>query len=192
VAWISIPRAKAPLPSILSPVEVQRLLAGFTHAKFRMFFTLIYATGLRIREASLLEIQDIDAAKQLIHVRNGKGGWERWVPMGTRLYQMLRAYYRHERPPRPWIFANSLDQPICMDTARRALMRAAAASGIGRSVTPHMLRHAFATHLLEQGTDLRRVQVILGHRNIQSTTIYTQVAPGQIAAVRSPLETLPG
>jgi site-specific recombinase XerD len=191
VAWITIPKAKAHLPSILGQPEVQRLLDGFTTAKYRMFFTLIYATGLRIREACLLETRDIDAMQQVIHVRNGKGGKERMVPMRGKLYGLLRAYYKHAQPPKPWLFASKLGGPLCPDTARRALLCAAAASGIGKVVGPHMLRHAFATHLLERGTDLRKIQVILGHGSIRSTQIYTQVVPSQIAAVLSPLEDLP-
>jgi site-specific recombinase XerD len=191
VAWITLPHAKAPLPSILVKGEIARLLDGFTSAKYRMFFTLIYATGLRIREASLLETRDIDVMQKVIHVRNGKGGKDRMVPMDTKLYGLLRAYYKHSQPAKPWLFASMAGKPICLETARRALLCASAASGIGKIVNPHMLRHAFATHLLEAGTDLRKIQVVLGHGSIKSTQIYTQVAPSQIAAVRSPLEDLP-
>jgi site-specific recombinase XerD len=191
VAWITIPKAKAHLPSILGRPEVQRLLGGFTTAKYRMFFTLIYATGLRITEGSLLETRDIDSMQKVIHVRNGKGGKERMVPMDGKLYGLLRAYYKHEQPPKPWLFASKSGGPLCPDTARRALLCAAAASGIGKIVGPHMLRHAFATHLLEKGTDLRTIQVVLGHGSIRSTQIYTQVEPSLIAAIRSPLEDLP-
>jgi integrase/recombinase XerD len=191
VAWITIPVARAPLPSILGRPEIQRLLAGFTNAKYRMFFTLIYATGLRITEASLLETRDVDSMQKVIHVRNGKGGKERMVPMDGRLYRLLRAYYKHEQPPKPWLFASRAGNPICLETARRALLCAAAASGIGKIVGPHMLRHAFATHLLEKGTDLRTIQVVLGHGSIKSTQIYTRVEPSLIAAIRSPLEDLP-
>jgi site-specific recombinase XerD len=191
VAWITIPKAKAHLPSILGRPEIQRLLDGFTTAKYRMFFTLIYATGLRITEASLLETRDIDSMLKVIHVRNGKGGKERMVPMDGKLYGLLRTYYKHEQPPKPWLFASRAGNPICPETARRALLCAAAASGIGKIVGPHMLRHAFATHLLENGEDLRKIQVVLGHGSIRSTQIYTQISPSQIAAIRSPLEDLP-
>lgn len=191
VAWITIPKAKAHLPSILGQAEIRRLLDGFTTAKYRMFFTLIYATGLRITEASLLQTSDIDSIQQVIHVRHGKGDKERMVPMSGKLYGLLRAYYKHEQPAKPWLFASKSGKPICPETARRALLCAAAASGIGKVVGPHMLRHAFATHLLEGGTDLRKIQVVLGHVSIKSTQIYTQVVPSQIAAVRSPLEDLP-
>lgn len=191
VAWITLPKAKAHLPSILARSEIQRLLDGFTSAKYRMFFTLVYATGLRINEARLLETQDIDSMQKVIHVRNGKGGKPRMVPMDGKLYGLLRAYYKHEQPAKPWLFTSKSGNPICPETARRALLCAAAASGIGKVVGPHMLRHAFATHLLENGEDLRKIQVVLGHASIQSTQIYTQVSPSQIAAIRSPLEDLP-
>jgi hypothetical protein len=166
-------------------------LDGFLSAKYRMFFTLIYGTGLRITEASLLETQDIDAMQKVIHVRHGKCAKERIVPMSGKLYGLLRAYYKHEQPAKPWLFASKSGGPLCTETARRALLCAAAASGIGKVVGPHMLRHAFATHLLESGEQLRQIQVVLGHGSIQSTQIYTQVSPSQIAAIRSPLEDLP-
>jgi len=190
VAFISMPRSDSPLPVILTPTEVQRVLGSFTMAKYRAFFTLIYATGLRIREAALLQAGDIDATQQVIHVRHGKGGRERLVPLGRKLVVALRTYWMHERPTQPWLFTSKAGRPICHETARRALLCASAVAGIGKVVTPHMLRHAFATHLLEQGTDLRRIQVVLGHGSIRSTTIYTQVSAKEIASLRSPLDDL--
>ena len=191
VAWITIPKAKAHLPSILAKAEIARLLDGFTTAKYRTFFTLVYGTGLRISEACQLETRDIDAMQQVIHVRDGKGGKDRMVPMGGKLYLLLRTYYKREQPAKPWLFASKSGGPLCAETARRALLCAAAVSGIGKFVNPHLLRHAFATHLLEGGEDLRKIQVILGHASLQSTQIYTHVAPSVIAAVRRPLEDLP-
>jgi len=191
VAFISMPRSNAPLPTVLMPSEVKRLLDSFTSAKYRMFFSLIYATGMRIREASLLEIHDIDAGQQVIHVRHGKGGRDRLVPMSSRLYEMLRTYYKYERPPKPLMFATKTGTPLCFGTARRALLCASALAGIGKVVTPHMLRHSFATDLLEHQTDLRMIQTLLGHKDIKSTTIYTQVSAQRIAAVQGPLDRLP-
>ena len=190
VAFISMPRSDAPLPVILTPAEVQRVLGSFTTAKYRAFFTLIYGTGLRINEATLLQTYDLDATQQVIHVRHAKGGRERLVPLGRRLVVALRTYWMHERPTQPWLFTSKAGHPICHETARRALLCASAVAGIGKVVTPHMLRHAFATHLLEQGVDLRRIQVVLGHGSIRSTTIYTQVSAKEIACLRSPLEDL--
>jgi site-specific recombinase XerD len=101
---------------------------------------------------------------------------------------MLRSYWKYERPTPPLLFSTRKGRPLCPDTARRALLCASAASGIGKVVNPHMLRHSFATALLEDRTDLRVIQVLLGHKSIKSTTIYTQVSVSQIAAVKSPLE----
>lgn len=190
VTFISMPRSEVPPPVVLTQAEVQRVLGAFTTAKYRTFFTLIYATGLRIREASLLETRDIDSMNQVIRVRHAKGGRERLVPLGRPLYSVLRAYWAHERPILPRLFTAKSGQPICHETARRALLCASAVAGIGKVVTPHMLRHAFATHLLEQGTDLRKIQVVLGHGSIKSTTIYTQVSAKEIASLKSPLEGL--
>ena len=190
VAFLSMPRKDASLPTVLTAAEVQRVLDSFLVAKYRVFFALIYATGLRISEASLLQTSDIDAMQQVIHVRNGKGGKARLVPMSPKLYGLLRTYYKHERPPAPWLFTSKAGRPLCHDTARRALLCAPAVAGIGKVVTPHMLRHSFATNLLEHGTDLRKIQVVMGHGSIRSTTIYTQVSPTQIASVRSPMEDL--
>lgn len=191
VAFISMPKSDAPLPTVLTLAEVKRVLDAFTTAKYRTFFALIYATGLRIREASQLETRDIEAVHQVIRVRHGKGGRERLVPLNRRLYSALRAYWAHERPTQPWLFTSQAGKPLCHATARMALLKASAVAGIGKVVTPHMLRHSFATHLLEQGTDLRKIQVVLGHGSIKSTTIYTQVSAKEIASLRSPLEDLP-
>ena len=190
VAFLSMPHKDAPLPMVLTTAEVQRVLDGFLVAKYRVFFALIYATGLRIREASLLQTGDIDGMAQVIRVRKGKGGKDRLVPMPSKLYALLRAYYKHERPAAPWLFVSKSGRPICHETARRALLCASARAGIGKVVTPHMLRHSFATNLLEHGTDLRKIQVVLGHGSIRSTTIYTRVSPEQVASVRSPMEDL--
>jgi len=191
VAFISMPRSKVPFPTVLTPLEITRVLGAFTTVKYRTFFALVYATGLRIQEASQLETRDIEAVHQVIRVRNGKGGHERMVPLNRGLYRLLRAYWAHERPTQPWLFTNQAGKPLCHATARMALLKASAMAGIGKVVTPHMLRHAFATHLLEQGTDLRKIQVVLGHASIKSTTIYTQVSAKEIASLRSPLEDLP-
>jgi site-specific recombinase XerD len=190
VAFISMPRKDAPLPVILTPHEVKRVLESFTVAKYGIFFSLIYATGLRINEARHLETQDIDALRGVIHVRHAKGGGQRMVMLSPKLLDQLRNYWKYDRPTPPLLFSTRKGQPLCPDTARRALLCASAMAGIGKIVTPHCLRHSFATSLLENRTDLRTIQVLLGHRSIQSTTIYTQVSTSQISAVQSPLDRL--
>lgn len=190
VSFISMPREEPPFRIILTRDDVRRVLDSFTVAKYRVLFGLIYATGLRISEAIALETDDVDKAEGVIRVRHGKGGRGRLVMLAPRLHLALRAHWWADRPPKPLLFANSHGGPLSAASARRALLCASALSGIGKVVTPHMLRHAFATHLMEAGVDLRRLQTLLGHTSIRSTTIYTHVSTHQIAAIRSPFEDL--
>jgi integrase/recombinase XerD len=157
-AFLSWPKDVERLFPVLSPAEIERLLRALRVPKYRVFFTLLYATGLRLREACLLETRDIEAERGVIHVRNGKGRTERLVMLSRRLLGVLRAYWRFERPPAPWLFASSRGTPLSGEVARRALKHAATGLGFAVQVTPRLLRHCFATHLLENGTDLRVIQ----------------------------------
>jgi site-specific recombinase XerD len=178
------------MPVVLSPNEVRRLLGALREPKYRVFFALLYATGLRVLEATQLETRDIDAQRGLIHVRHAKGRDERFVMLGARLLELLRGYWRFERPPQPWLFATARGTPLNADVARNALRLAAAEARLEKRVTPHVLRHSFATHLLESGTDLRVIQVLLGHRSIRTTARYAHVSSSLIAVTRSPFDTL--
>ena len=191
VSFLSSPSEPQRLPEVLSVGEVQRLLDGLRTTKYRVFFTLVYATGLRLREACNLETRDIDAARGVIHVRHGKGGKERLVGLRPRLLEILRAYWMQERPAAPWLFASRRGGPLTPSGAREALKRAAVEARLDKHVTPHVLRHSFATHLLDDGTDLRVIQVLLGHASIKSTTRYARVSTRLIANTKSPLERLP-
>jgi site-specific recombinase XerD len=188
LSWPSIPQK---LPTVLSAAEVERLLEALQRPKYRVFFTTVYATGLRLREACRLETRDIDASRSVIHIRQGKGQKERLVMLSQRLLAILRAYWSLERPPAPLLFASSTSgRHLNPEMARRALKRAAAKAGIEKKVTPHVLRHSFATHLLEGGTDLRVIQVLLGHGSIKTTTRYARVSTVLIGKTPSPLERL--
>jgi site-specific recombinase XerD len=188
-AFLSWPRDAEHLSTVLAPSEIERLLRALRQPKYRVFFTLLYATGMRLREACLLETSDIDAARGVIHVRNAKGGRERLVMLGARLLGLLRAYWKFVRPPAPWLFASSRGTPVNPEVARNALKRAAVDAGLA-AVTPRTLRHSFATHLLESGTDLRVIQVLLGHRSIRTTARYARVSTELIARTESPIEKL--
>jgi integrase/recombinase XerD len=192
VSFLSWPAAPERLPVVLGLSEIERLLAELPDAIYRAFFTTIYATGLRMSEACRLETHDIDAARGVVHVRHGKGGRERLVMLRPRLLAILREHWRAERPPSPWLFASQWGGPLNPNTARKALARAATSAGLTKRVTPHVLRHSFATHLLEQGTDLRVIQVLLGHSSITTTTRYLRVSAAVIAATSSPHDLLPG
>ena len=190
VSFLSSRSSPEKLPAVLSADEVGQLLAALSTPKYRVFCTTLYATGLRVSEASRLETRDIDAARGVIHVRHGKGGKERLVMLSPKLLAILRAYWKLERPPAPWLFASNAGSHVDPDVARRALKRAALRAGLGKHVAPHVLRHSFATHLLEDGTDLRVIQVLLGHASIKSTTRYVRVSAAMIAKAKSPLERL--
>jgi site-specific recombinase XerD len=187
VAFLSWPKDPKRLPKVLTEEQVSRLLTALESAKYRVFFTTLYATGLRLREASHLEVGDIDAGRGVIHVRHGKGQRERLVMLSPRLLTILRAYWKQERPARPYLFPTKTGKPLDPDFARRVMHKAAKAAGL-KQVTPHMLRHSFATHLLDNGTELRVIQVLLGHDSIRTTTRYAQVSTAVLAKTKSPLE----
>ncbi len=189
-AQIPLPRKADPLPAILSREEVARLLTAVPELKLRTLLTTIYAAGLRISEAIGLKVGDIDSTRMAIHVHEGKGGRDRYVMLSPQLLAILRRYWRQTRPP-SWLFPGP--DPSCPITARsvqRACCQAVETAGLDKSVTVHTLRHSFATHLLEQGVDIRVIQGLLGHRQITSTTRYARVALHTIQQVQSPLELL--
>jgi integrase/recombinase XerD len=170
---------------------VLRVLQGIELLKYRVFCALLYGTGLRINEACRLETTDIDAARGVIHVRQGKGAKDRLVGLSESLLALLRRYWSHERPAAPLLFASRTGGRFNPNVVREALADAAKHAGIPKRVTPHTLRHCFATHLVEHGIELRVIQALLGHKSISSTTRYTRVSAGLIAKTKSPLDLLP-
>lgn len=191
MSFISAPKRPKRLPTVLSADEVYRLLSALEQPRFRVLFTTVYATGLRIREVCTLQVRDIDAARGVIRLRHGKGNKERQVLLSARLLNVLRAYWRQERPVAPFLFTGHRGRPLDPSVARMALRLAAAKASLGKTVTPHVLRHSFATHLLDAGTDLRVIQVLLGHERISTTTRYVQVSKTILDATQSPFEKLP-
>lgn len=191
VSFLSWPKHPDRLPRVLSADEVQRLLAALEVPTYRAFFTLIYATGLRLSEARAVETGDLDTARGVITVRHGKGAKARQVTLSPQLLEVLRAYWRQQRPAKPLLFSSRAGTLLCKQTARAALARAARKAGLVKKVTPHMLRHSFATHQLDAGTDLRVIQVLLGHASIVSTTQYARVSTGLVAKAPSLLALLP-
>ncbi len=191
VAWMSWPRQPTKLPVVLSGTEVERLLAAMSSPMFRAVAMTMYGAGLRISEACPLEVRDIDSARGLIHVRHGKGGRDRYVVLGPRLLANLRCYWHAMRPPLPYLFpGDDAHAPVSPNRVRKAVAAAVIASGLAKHVTPHVLRHSFATHMLESGTDVRVIQALLGHASIRSTMRYTQVSRAHLAKTKSPLDLL--
>jgi len=188
-----IPFGKRPktLPVVLGPEEVSRLLACATSFQQRMILTTLYATGLRIMEALVLRPEDIDSARMLIRVRHGKGRKERLVPLSPRLLTELRVYYRQERPG-PILFPGLFPgRPINPGTVQKACREAAERAGLKKHVTPHVLRHSFATNLLEAGVDIISIQHLLGHSALSTTLIYLHCRRPHLEALTSPLDWLP-
>ena len=193
--WSSddIPMPKKPfkLPVILSPEEVMRFLESVHSMKHRAILMAAYAAGLRVSEATHLKVTDIDSQRMMLRVDQGKGGKDRYVMLSPRLLQELRSYWRAGRP-KTWLFPGDVEgQPITRDAVGQACQRARRSCGIQKPITPHSLRHAFATHLLERGVDVRRIQLLMGHRSLATTSRYLKVATSTICATTSPLDLLP-
>jgi integrase/recombinase XerD len=192
VSFVSWPKQRSPLPTVLSPDEVGALLRALTHRRYQAIAMVLYGAGLRISEALALEVTDVDGARGVLRVRHGKGDRAREAKLSPTLYAWLREYWAAERPPRPYLFASHrTGRPPTQETILRALELAAEQAGIRKRVTAHVLRHSFATHLLEAGTDVRVIQVLLGHQSVKTTARYTQVSTALVRQTPSPLDLLP-
>lgn len=192
--FAKLPCARVPkrLPTVLSTDELRRLfdVAG-RDVKHQALLMTLYGSGLRVSEVAALRPADIDSARMLIHVRQGKGAKDRMTKLSPRLLEVLREYWRAARP-RVWLFPQATDpqRPMNTSSIERMVQRLAKRAGISKPATPHTLRHSYATHLLDAGTDLRTIQVLLGHRNLKTTAIYLHVSQAKIAAAASPLDLL--
>ncbi len=187
------PRARLDekLPVVLAPEEVQRFLDHIASIKHRAVLLSCYGAGLRISEAVALQPSHIDSQRMLIRVEHGKGGKDRYAMLSPGLLEILRAYYRILHPAGPWLFPSWRPHlHLSAGAVQTACREAWQHSGLAKRVTPHVLRHSFATHLLENGTDTRVIQVLLGHSRIDTTARYTAVSPATIRATASPLDLL--
>ncbi len=185
---IPSPKAAAKLPVVLSIEEVRRFLGCLDSVKHRAILTTCYGAGLRISEAVHLKTTDIDSRRMMIRVAQGKGQKDRYVMLSPKLLDILRDYWRRARP-QEWLFPGELPgQPITRFAVACACEKARRRAGIKKPITPHSLRHAFAVHLLETGTDVRTIQLLLGHRNLTTTARYLRIAASTVCATRSPLD----
>ena len=192
VSFVSYPRCPRPLPTVLSLQEVGALIQAIRVARYQAIVMVLYGAGLRIAEALALEVSDIDGARGVIRVRHGKGDKAREAKLSPSLYPWLRQYWARERPPLPCLFASrKTGKPPMPATISAALADAAKQAWIAKRVTPHVLRHSFATHLLEHGTDVRVVGALLGHASLQSTARYGRVTEKLVRQTPSPLDLLP-
>src|ERR1700675_649012 len=195
IAETPYPKKGFHLPSILSQEEVARLIDAALTSYHRTLLMTLYATGVRRAELTHLKVSDIDCQRMVIHVRGGKGRKDRDVMLSPKLLEELRAHWRRfKRKPSTWLFPGNRqhtgDTPIDTKVVWYACQQAAQRAGIQKNVHPHTLRHCFATHLLEAGADLRTIQMLLGHRDLEETTIYLHLSERHLRATASPLDLL--
>ena len=185
--YIERPLKKRMLPTVLSEQEIQLIFSNIKNLKHKAILSLIYSSGIRIGEALNLTINDLDSDRMLISIRRGKGEKDRMVPMASNVLKLLRVYYKEYKPVN-YLFNGNENGPYSATSVRNVLKRAVYKSYIKKNVTPHTLRHSYATHLLEKGTDLRYIQVILGHSSVKTTEIYTHVSTKNLQAIKSLIE----
>jgi integrase/recombinase XerD len=191
IEHIPYPRHEQKLPVVLSPAEVAALFQSTLNLKHRAILMTIYAAGLRVSELINLRLADIDSQRQLISIRQGKGHKDRQVMLSPKLLEVLRTYWKHYRP-KVWLFPGAKPgHPVTQATVWRICQQARNATHLTKPVSPHTLRHCFATHLLEEATDLRRIQILMGHRNLKTTARYLHVSNLAVCSTVSPLDRLP-
>ncbi len=191
---LPFPKHSRRLPTVLSQEEVARLIDASGNLMHRAMVMTLYATGVRRAELCQLKVADIDSERMVLHIHEGKGGRDRDVPLSPKLLATLREYWRWMKP-KTYLFPGMennwrVDVPVTTKVAWIAVTEAAKAAGITRRVSPHTLRHSYATHLLEAGADLRTIQVLLGHAKLADTTVYLHLSRRHLQAVASPLESL--
>jgi site-specific recombinase XerD len=190
IEHLPFPKKPRKLPVVLSMDEVAQFFRALTNIKHRAILMTAYSAGLRTSEVTRLRVTDIDSKRMLIHVQQGKGRKDRFVMLSPCLLELLRTYWKVERPSN-WLFPGQTgDRPISLSAVQDACKQAGKQSGLSKRVTVRALRHSFATHLLESGTNVRTIQILLGHRSLQTTARYTHVSSETIHSTTSPLDLL--
>jgi site-specific recombinase XerD len=188
---IPLPKKPYTLPVILSREEVLHFLESIASVKHRTILMTAYAAGLRVSEATRLKLTDIDSQRMMLRVEQGKGQKDRYVMLSPRLLEILRAYWKVTHP-KVWLFPGDVpSRPITRSAVEQACQKARRVSGIKKPITPHSLRHGFASHLLEAGTNVRTIQLLMGHRSLATTAKYLKVATTTVCATTSPFDLLP-
>ena len=186
---IERPRNSTVLPNVLSISEIKQIIDNTKNVKHKCIISLLYSGGLRRSELINIEISDILSEQMQIKIRNSKGNKDRYVGLSSYLLELLREYY-HQFRPKKWLIEGQNGGKYSAESVLKVVKNSAKRAGISRKVTPHMLRHSFATHHLENGTDLRYIQAFLGHSSSKTTEIYTHVAKTDISKFRNPLDTM--
>lgn len=188
------PKKPKKLPVVLSPEEVARLIETTPHPMHRTILMVLYGTGIRRTEVSLLKVKDIDSQRMVIHIHQGKGSQDRDVPLRPQLLEALREYWRWKKP-KDYLFPSTaghrgVEQPISDKTVWNICKEAAVRAGIQKKIGPHTLRHSFATHHMEAGTDLRTIQLLLGHAHLEHTAVYLHLSHRHLQTAIDPLDQL--
>ncbi len=186
---VSRPKKEKKLPAVLSPTEVRRILESVSNLKHRCILMTLYSGGLRRSELINLKISDIDSDRMLILIRNSKGNKDRYTLLSKSLLILLRQYYTRHKPE-TWLFEGPRGKQYSATSIENIFQRALRNSGISKYATPHTLRHSFATHLLEQGVNLRYIQELLGHASSKTTEIYTRVSTNKLSHIINPLDNI--
>jgi site-specific recombinase XerD len=186
------PKTPKKLPVVLSPEQVTRLIEAAPNLMHRTILMVLYGTGLRRTEASLLKVSDIDSERMVIHIHQGKGSRDRDVPMTPKLLEALREYWRWKRP-KVYLFPSypgwrGVEEPISDKTVWYACKEAGRRAGLNKTIGPHTLRHSFATNLMEAGTDLRTIQLLMGHAHLEHTTVYLHLSRRHLHSATNPLD----
>jgi site-specific recombinase XerD len=188
---IPYPKSRRRLPVVLNQAEMLRLFDAVENLKHRAILLTLYAAGLRVSEVVHLRISDIDSQRMMLFIQQGKGRKDRYVTLSHRLLGMLREYWKLERP-RYWLFPGQDERrPLTRASVHKFFKQVVRKAGLTKPITVHGIRHSYATHLLESGVDIRKIQLLLGHRSLRSTQIYTHVARNDLDDTPSPLDLLP-
>ncbi len=185
---IKTPKTEKHLPTVLSRDEVKRLIASAKTEKSRLIMMLLYSSGIRLSECLNMRRNDLEIGEKIGWVRRGKGGKDRLIILSESLIEALKG--RTQGGNDSYLFAGKHGEPLSARNVQKIVERASRKAGIRKRVSPHTLRHSFATHLLESGTDIRKIQELLGHSNLQTTQIYTRVSTEELKKVKSPLDSL--
>jgi len=192
---LPFPKTPRKLPTVLSREEVGRMIDETTNLMHRTILMVLYGTGVRRTELSLLKVTDIDSKRMVIHIRQGKGSCDRDVPLSPKLLEALREYWRWKKP-KIYLFPSTpgkrgVEEPMSDKVVWWAVREAARRAGITRKIGPHTFRHSFATELLEGGTDLRTIQLLMGHARLEDTTVYLHLSRRHLEMTMNPLDQLP-